>query len=58
MGTAGKGKHAAQRGNVSVQYYLVLKLTILILGVRNMGDWENVIWHNRNVLSVRVTSTV
>jgi hypothetical protein len=38
MGTAGKAEHVAQRGNVSVQYYLVLKLTILILGVKNMKD--------------------
>jgi hypothetical protein len=38
METAGKGKHAARRGNVSAQYYLVRKLTILILGVKNMKD--------------------
>jgi hypothetical protein len=58
MGTAGKAEHAARKGNVSVQYCLVLKLTILILGVKNMKDWENVIWHNRNVLNALVTSIV
>jgi hypothetical protein len=38
MGTAGKAEPAARKVNVSVRYYLVLKLTLLILGVKNMKD--------------------
>jgi hypothetical protein len=38
METAGKAEHAARKGNASVRYYLALKLTILILGAKNMKD--------------------